>query len=56
MKTYDGPAQVETKEDDSPLTQADRAAHECIVAALTALTPDIPYCPRNRKASAPRSA
>ena len=42
MKTYDGPAQVETKEDDSPLTQADRAAHECIVAALTALTPDIP--------------
>ena len=42
MKTYDGPAQVETKEDDSPLTQADRAAHNCIVAALTKLTPDIP--------------
>ena len=42
MKTYDDPAQVETKEDDSPLTQADRAAHNCIVAALTALTPDIP--------------
>ena len=42
MKTYDGPAQVETKEDDSPLTQADRAAHNWIVAALTALTPDIP--------------
>ena len=30
MKTYDGPAEVETKEDGSPLTQADRAAHECI--------------------------
>ncbi|MDP6794670.1 MAG: 3'(2'),5'-bisphosphate nucleotidase CysQ [Verrucomicrobiota bacterium] len=42
MNTYDDPAQVETKEDDSPLTQADRAAHNCIVAALTALTPDIP--------------
>ena len=42
MKTYDGPAQVETKEDDSPLTQADRAAHNCIIAALTELTPDIP--------------
>ena len=42
MKTYDGPAQVETKEDDSPLTQADRAAHNCIVAALTKLTPNIP--------------
>jgi len=42
MKTYDGPAQVETKEDDSPLTQADRSAHNCIVAALRELTPDIP--------------
>ena len=42
MKTYDGPAEVETKEDDSPLTQADRAAHNCIVAALEQLTPDIP--------------
>ena len=42
MKTYDGPAEVETKEDDSPLTQADRAAHDCIVAALAKLTPDIP--------------
>ncbi len=42
MKTYDGPAEIETKEDDSPLTQADRAAHDCIVAALEQLTPDIP--------------
>ncbi|HAH99607.1 MAG TPA: 3'(2'),5'-bisphosphate nucleotidase [Verrucomicrobiales bacterium] len=42
MKTYDGPAQVETKRDDSPITQADRAAHNCIVDALTELTPDIP--------------
>ena len=42
MKTYDGPAEIESKEDDSPLTQADRAAHDCIVTALTQLTPDIP--------------
>ena len=42
MKTYDGPAEIETKEDDSPLTQADRAAHTCIVAALEQFTPDIP--------------
>ena len=42
MKTYDGPAEVETKDDDSPLTKADRAAHDCIVAALAKLTPDIP--------------
>ena len=42
MKTYDSPAEIETKEDDSPLTQADRAAHDCIVAALAKLTPDIP--------------
>mgnify|MGYP003972087105 CR=1 FL=1 len=42
MKTYDGPAEIETKEDDSPLTQADRAAHDCIIAALEQLTPDIP--------------
>ena len=33
---------VETKADDSPLTQADLAAHRSIKAALTALTPDIP--------------
>ena len=42
LQTYDGPAEVETKEDDSPLTQADRAAHNCIVGALAQLTPDIP--------------
>jgi len=33
---------VETKADDSPLTAADRAAHELIAAGLAALTPDIP--------------
>ncbi|HEX4896295.1 MAG TPA: 3'(2'),5'-bisphosphate nucleotidase CysQ [Solimonas sp.] len=33
---------VTRKDDDSPLTQADLAAHRHIVAALTALTPEIP--------------
>ena len=33
---------VELKNDDSPLTKADIAANDIIVAALTKLTPDIP--------------
>ena len=33
---------VDHKADDSPLTQADLASHHHILAALTALTPDIP--------------
>lgn len=33
---------VETKDDNSPLTQADLAAHRILVAGLSALTPDIP--------------
>ena len=33
---------VETKSDDSPLTQADLAAHRSIQAALSTLTPDTP--------------
>lgn len=34
--------QVEHKDDASPLTAADLAAHRCIVAGLQQLTPDIP--------------
>jgi 3'(2'), 5'-bisphosphate nucleotidase len=34
--------QVDFKADDSPLTQADLASHQHIVASLKALTPDIP--------------
>ncbi len=33
---------VESKSDESPLTQADLASHNTIVAGLQALTPDIP--------------
>ena len=33
---------VERKHDDSPVTEADMAAHDTIVAGLTELTPDLP--------------
>ncbi len=33
---------VETKDDKSPITEADKAAHDIIEARLKALTPDIP--------------
>lgn len=33
---------IETKADDSPLTQADRASHGVILAGLRTLTPEIP--------------
>ncbi len=42
MEVYDGPFEVEHKDDRSPLTAADLAAHRCIVNALTRLTPSIP--------------
>jgi 3'(2'), 5'-bisphosphate nucleotidase len=42
LEIYNGPFDVELKGDQSPLTQADRAAHELIVARLVVLTPDIP--------------
>lgn len=42
MAIYRQDFAVETKGDDSPLTQADLAAHRVLVAGLSALTPDIP--------------
>ncbi len=39
---YGRPAPVDYKADDSPLTQADRASHHHIVAALREATPEIP--------------
>jgi 3'(2'), 5'-bisphosphate nucleotidase len=37
-----GELHIETKPDDSPLTAADRAAHDLIAATLARLTPEIP--------------
>jgi 3'(2'), 5'-bisphosphate nucleotidase len=39
---YDSEFAVEHKDDDSPLTAADLAAHRCIVEGLGRITPDIP--------------
>lgn len=42
MQVYSTDFSVEKKEDNSPLTQADLAAHQCIVSALRQFTPQIP--------------
>ena len=42
LDVYEREFKVEHKEDQSPLTEADRAAHEIITSQLEALTPDIP--------------
>ena len=42
MSIYSQPFAVEYKQDESPLTAADKGAHEVIVQALASLTPDIP--------------
>ncbi len=42
LEIYNSDYSIEEKDDKSPLTDADLAAHNTIVKALTALTPDIP--------------
>ncbi|MDR2989685.1 MAG: 3'(2'),5'-bisphosphate nucleotidase CysQ, partial [Providencia alcalifaciens] len=44
MKIYNGhaPLRVEHKQDDSPVTAADIAAHQIIKKGLSGLSPDIP--------------
>lgn len=42
LRVYETDFKVQNKDDESPLTQADLAAHHCIVEALASLTPDIP--------------
>jgi len=42
LAIYNTHFSVETKDDASPLTAADKASHQIIVSALTKLTPDIP--------------
>jgi 3'(2'), 5'-bisphosphate nucleotidase len=42
LAVYERDFAATTKADGSPLTEADRAAHELIVARLAALSPDIP--------------
>jgi 3'(2'), 5'-bisphosphate nucleotidase len=42
LEVYSSDFEVQSKDDDSPLTQADLASHFCIVAGLEALTPGLP--------------
>ncbi len=42
LEVYASDFEVQSKQDDSPLTQADMASHHCIVAGLEALTPGMP--------------
>ena len=42
LRVYEGEFDVQRKDDDSPLTAADLAAHRCIVAGLERLSPGIP--------------
>ena len=42
LEVYATDFDVQAKDDDSPLTQADMASHLIIEAGLSALTPDIP--------------
>jgi len=42
LEVYSTDFDVQSKADESPLTQADLASHRCIAAGLDKLTPDIP--------------
>ena len=42
LEVYSTDFDVQSKVDESPLTQADLAAHRCIAAGLERLTPGIP--------------
>ena len=44
LEVYSTDFDVQEKDDASPLTQADLAAHRRISAGLRSLTPDIPIC------------
>ena len=49
---YRQPIEVQRKDDNSPVTQADLAAHRIIVEALRALTPEIPVISEESKCHA----
>jgi len=52
MAIYETDFEVMDKADDSPLTQADLAAHKVLVAGLAELTPDIPVLSEEAEAPA----
>jgi 3'(2'), 5'-bisphosphate nucleotidase len=54
LEVYATAHEVEYKADDSPLTRADRAAHEILAAWLEAIAPQIPLLSEEGEASHPR--
>lgn len=52
LQVYQRDFQVETKDDQSPLTEADRLSNEVILSGLRGLYPDIPFISEETKAIA----
>lgn len=50
LDIYNGEFEVENKTDGSPLTEADKAAHNIIVDRLARLTPDVPVLSEESRA------
>jgi 3'(2'), 5'-bisphosphate nucleotidase len=50
LEVYATAHEVEYKADDSPLTRADRAAHEILAARLAAITPQVPLLSEEHEA------
>ena len=55
LEVYATAHDVEYKADDSPLTRADRAAHDILAARLGALQPPVPLLSEEHDASHPRA-
>jgi 3'(2'), 5'-bisphosphate nucleotidase len=55
LEVYATAHQVEYKADDSPLTRADRAAHDILAARLAAITPAVPVLSEEHEAGHARS-
>jgi len=55
LEVYSGPHDVELKGDESPITRADRAAHEILAQRLAAIAPDVPVLSEEGEASHARA-
>jgi 3'(2'), 5'-bisphosphate nucleotidase len=55
LEVYATAHDVEFKADDSPLTRADRAAHEVLAARLAAITPEVPVLSEEHEAGHARA-
>jgi 3'(2'), 5'-bisphosphate nucleotidase len=51
LEVYAAPLAVEYKADDSPITRADRAAHEILARRLAAIAPGVPMLSEEHEAS-----